>query len=700
VGSLELPVPPTRFIGRADELADLHALVTGRETRLVTLTGPGGTGKTRLALQAASDTAASFPGGVVWISLAPLRDGAHVLPAIARELNVYEDADYTLLESTRAALSGRQCLLVLDNCEQVLSAAADAVSALRTTPGPTFLATSRERLNLQAEQLFPVQSLTIEDAVELFDSCARYANPSHEPGNPDVVALCERLDALPLALELAAAQSDLHSPSELLAAVSTALNRFGGTREHDQRHQTLRATVDWGYDLLGAEQQRVYRALSTMAGGCSLAAAQTVCEAGAESLHFLVSKSFIRTSDSATGRRFSMLETIRAHAAENLADVGEREAVTVRHCAYFTGLAADAEVLAGEIGLPGAVARLADETGNIRTALAFAQHAEPETAMRACIGLRGVMLGLGMFRDVVEVSQVAIASAPDAPPDLLARALTTAGTAAYTIGEFEIATPCLDQAIVLLRDLDDRGQLARALNNQGVNLYNQNNWVGARPFFSESLELLQEIGDDLAHVALANLAALAVSEGDFETARPVAEEVFALAEDGSQERVHALVVKALIELCAGDAQEALALSRDLLSLAEEIGILASSDARWVAARCELRAGDPVAARELLTDSLSYFAADEDTLFINEPLLACAALASAHGDHDVALRLVGAAEALGEGLGASYDDMWIAEVRAAAGEVLSLEETTARVALGASLSRSAAIELAQTTMAVR
>jgi predicted ATPase/DNA-binding SARP family transcriptional activator len=698
VDSPELPVPPTRFVGRADELAALRALVTENETRLVTLTGPGGMGKTRLALQAAGDTAASFPDGVFWVSLAPLREGEHVLPAIARVLDVYEEADRTLLDAIRAVLSGRRCLIVLDNCEQVISAAADAVSALRTSQGPTFLATSRERLNLQAEQLFPVQSLAIDDAVQLFDSCARYANPSHQPGSPDVLALCEGLDALPLALELAAAQSDLHSPSELLEAVSTALDAFEGSREHDPRHQTLRATIDWGYELLGAEQQRVYRALSAMAGGCSLAAAQAVCDAGTDSLHFLVSKSFIRTSDSANGRRFSMLETIRAHAAESLAGAGEAESVTTRHCVHFTDVAAEAEVLAAEIGVPDAVARLADETGNFRVALAHAQHAAPEAAMRACIGLRGVMLGLGMLRDVVEISQVAIANAPDASPELLARALTTAGTAAYTIGEFDIATPCLEQAIELLRDLDDPAQLARALNNQGVNFYNQNNWTEARPFFSESLQLLQEIGDDLAHIALANLSALALSEGDFDTARPLAEKVFALAEDGSQERVHALVVKTLIELCGGDAQQALDLSRYLLSLAEEIGVLASSDARWVAARCELRAGSAATARELLTDSLSYFAADEDALFINEPLLACATVASAHGNHHDALQLVGAAEALGEGLGASYDEVWISEVRVAAGQVLSAEQATARIVQGSALSRSAAIELAQHSLA--
>ena len=597
-----------------------------------------------------------------------------------------------LVDSVRGALTNKTCLIVLDNCEHVLEEVAEVVASLRAVPGPCFLATSRERLNLQAEQLYPVGPLSLHDAVELFNDRARYTNPFHESDDA-VGRLCEALDSLPLALELAAAQTDVHSPSELLASVSTALESYKGTRDQDPRHRTLRATVDWGYERLGEEERRVYRSLSTMAGGCSLAAAEAVCNARSETIHYLLSKSFIRTGDVVTGRRFLMLETIRLHAYEKLAEYGEEASVLARHGDYFAEAAAGADALVDEVGIAGAIERLEPDTGNIRASLTYARDATPELALRACIGLRGSMVGLGLLRAVVDTSRQAIANAVDLPADLLAQALTTSGTAAYTIGEFELATPQLERAIEILRELDDSKQLARALNNQGVNHYHQADWPRARLYFIESLELLREMGDDLAEAAVLNLAALSLNEGDYKTASRFAHEVHERSENKSEEQLHALVILTLVALAEGD-EGALPLSREALDVATALGALESSDARWIAARCCIEARDFKSASELLGDSLQYYAATDEAQFVNEPLLACATFASRMNDHEAALRLLGAAEALGEGLGAHYDDLWASELRGDAERSMSAADVSGMVMEGHGIARAVAIQTAQ------
>ena len=217
---------------------------------------PGGTGKTRLALHAAAESARrllpTVSTGSRWL---PLRDPAHALSTIAQALEIQEQPPAPLQDTLREALTGRNCLLVLDNAEHLLPALADDVAALREAPGPTFLVTSRERLDLQAERLYPVPSLEGSDAVALFNDRASYVDPEHDPDDPAIGPLCERLDSLPLALELAAARSDLYHPRELLVALDGHLDLLKGARDHDPRHQTLTATIAWSYDLLAPDEQ-------------------------------------------------------------------------------------------------------------------------------------------------------------------------------------------------------------------------------------------------------------------------------------------------------------------------------------------------------------------------------------------------------------------------------------------------------------
>ena len=251
-----LPVPATAFLGRDQELAEVRELLTANGTRLLTLTGPGGTGKTRLALQAAAESAENFPDGIWWVPLAPLRDPELVLPTVAAALETKEEADRSVQDALRTALFGRQALLLLDNAEHLLPVFAEQLSALREIEGPSVLVTSRERLQLQGERIYAVAPLEEDDAVQLFLERSAALGVQLER-SPSVVDLCHRLDELPLALELAAARTPLFSPEQLLERLGGRLDLFKGGRDADPRQQTLRATIAWSYELLDEEEQRL-----------------------------------------------------------------------------------------------------------------------------------------------------------------------------------------------------------------------------------------------------------------------------------------------------------------------------------------------------------------------------------------------------------------------------------------------------------
>jgi predicted ATPase len=384
LGTTNLPVQPTTFLGRERELAQVVALLNDTKVRVLTLTGAGGTGKTRLALQAAAESADAFPDGVFWVALQALRDPEQVAPAIASTVG----ARNGLAEH----LGSRRALLLLDNFEQVIGAAHALRDLCAAAPELKLLVTSREPLHLAAEHEYAVPPLREREAVELFGERARAVN-SDFVEDAAVLEVCRRLDCLPLALELAAARAKALSTQDLLRRLDKRLPLLtGGPRDAPERQRTLRATIAWSYELLEPDEQRLFAALAVFAGGCTLEAAEAVCQADIDAIAGLVDKSLLRRE----GERYFFLEVIGEYALERLEERGELDQLRGRHAEYYLELARSVE---GLIRSPQAAAlldRLERDHENLRAALASLPGATSDRALRLAIwGLAGRLQSFG-----------------------------------------------------------------------------------------------------------------------------------------------------------------------------------------------------------------------------------------------------------------------------------------------------------------
>ena len=585
LSNTNLPVPASSFVGRERELAEVSSLLRNGGGRLATLTGPGGSGKTRLALEAAGDVVGDYPDGVFWIGLASLREPGLVVETIARTLG----ARSGLAEQ----IGDRTLLLLLDNFEHVIDAAVELALLLGACRNLRFLVTSRELLRVQGEVEYQVPPLAQDEAEDLF--CAR----SRLPRDDEIAVLCRRLDDLPLAVELAAARTAVLSPAQIRERLSQRLDLFRGGRDADPRQQTLRATIEWSYELLSEPERQLFARLAVFAGGCTFEAAEEVVGADVDGLQSLVDKSLVRR----TGGRFWMLETIGELARERLGASGEAEAIGRRHAKHFASLAQAAAPRLHEPEHAQLLDELERELPNLRAALSWLLERDPALALDMAGSLWRFWWIRGHVSEGRRWLDAAIEAAPGADQRARYTALSGAGILARTQGDTVALQGSLEQALEPAREIGDPHVLAEALNYLGGAYIG---WLDdlerARHVLEESLALRRQIGDDVGVMQiLGNLGIVAEKQGELNVARSSYGEALALARElGSTEGLSIGLNHLALLLLDTDPGQARAMFSESLGIARSAHDM---DLAWYAlqglAAAEAAGGDAGTAAVLL-----------------------------------------------------------------------------------------------------
>ena len=530
-----LPVPATPFLGREQELGEVLRLL--RSSRVLTLTGPGGTGKTRLALQTAAEAADDFPAGVWWVPLSTLRDPSLVCDSIAQVLGSKNRlADH---------IADKKLLLLLDNLEHLLDSAPELGALLGRCNGLRLLATSREPLRLSAEQEYPVAPFASEEAVDFFCARARAARPDFVP-TAALPEICRRLDNLPLALELAAARVKIMSPDQILGRLEQALPLLtGGRSDAPERQRTLAATIAWSHQMLSDPEQRLFASLSVFVGGCTLEAAETVCDAEVDGLASLVDKSLIRQS----GERFWMLETIREFALEQLRERGLNNELRRGHADYFLN---GAEANVGPLFENLTQEQLSwfeHEQDNLRAALDRLHEArtEPELEARLVIACCKFWIHRGLWSEARRRQDGALERAGAVPPSLRGRLLWQAAETVWAQGDYRHAKDLAEAAIALLDHLGPATLDAIAARHAlAMTEHSLGNPTRAAELFQRNAALGRETGSGFTIAnALSGLGNQALETRDFHRARKHLEEVATIARRLRQEP---LLANALVDL--------------------------------------------------------------------------------------------------------------------------------------------------------
>lgn len=637
-GSAHVPMRMTSFVGRRDELATLRSLLTNN--RLVTLVGPGGTGKTSIAIELAREIAVDFVDGAWFVDLAPLSDPALVPSTVARSLGLSEGAEQTALEILDDFLESKDILLILDNFEHLLAASEMVVALLARSPGLRVLVTSRTVLGLYGEQEFPVSPLAMPvigtaprldqlanfEAVMLFVERARGARPTFSLTNENALAIaqiCARLDGLPLAIELAASSIRLLDPQEILNRLEQRLPLLtGGPSNLPARQQTLNGAIDWSYELLSPRERDLFLRLTIFLGGCTLEEADSICnpggELGLDTFHgvaSLVDQSLVRKQSDGRESRFTMLETIREFGLGRLKTGGELNELAKRHLVYFRDLAELAEP--NLLNKSDWLDRFERELGNVRGALRHAlQIQDAANGLRLAAALWRFWFQRGYLREGRTWLESLLALEPNRDSAARAKAYVALGGLAYWLSDIEATEDAYQTAMDLYSQIGDRDGEAEAAYNLSFVPGLRNDPEESRRRFEASLALAREIGNP--HLVARNQLSLATAA-----------------------------------LAAEDAQQGLAFAREALSFFRQLGDAFHLNwALGLEAAAHLLQNQPQKAREAYLEALQGVIGIKDLPLIGATLEEICALESSVGHHVEAMHLLGAALEIKESTGAS------------------------------------------------